>query len=126
LWFCRNKMPDHEQVCIKTINPERSVFTGKSQSLTSVPAVCVAAASAPSDRTAGAVVALEVEAAVSASLFSKQRFDFLAGSPTSSCTEQLLLACPDPSLAVSEVRFRFLKVLLDKLLSTGDNRSDIK
>jgi len=94
--------------------------------LTSLSAVSVAAASAPSDRTAGAVVALEVEAAVSAPLFSRQRFDFLAGSPTSLCTEQLVLACPYPSLAVSEARFRFLKVLLDKLLSTGDNKSDIK
>ena len=94
--------------------------------LTLLSAVSVAAASAPSDWTASAVVALEVEAAVSAPLFSKQRFDFLAGSSTSLCTEQLLLACPDPSLAVSEDRFRFLEVLLDKLLSTGDNKSVIK
>ena len=94
--------------------------------LTSLSAVSVAAASAPSDRTAGAVVALEVEAAASTPLFSKQRFDFLAGSPTSLCTEQLVLAWPDTSLAVSEDRFRFLKVLLDKLLSTADNKSDIK
>ena len=76
---------------------------------------------------ASAVVALEIEAAVSApALFSKKRFDFLGGSPTSLSTEQLLLACPDPSLAVSELRFRFLKFLLDELLSTGDNKSDIK
>ena len=94
--------------------------------LTSLSAVSVVPASAPSDRTAGAVVALEVQAAVSAPLFSKQRFDFLAGSPTSLCTEQLLLAWPEPSLAVSEARFRFLKVLLDKLLSTADKKSDIK
>ena len=94
--------------------------------LTSLSAVSVAAASAPSDKTAGAVVALEVEAAVSAPLFSKQRFDFVTGSPTSSCTEQLLLACPDHSLVVSEDRFRFLKVRLDKLLSSGANKCDIK
>jgi len=88
--------------------------------IVSLSAVSVVPASAPSDRTAGAVVALEVQAAVSAPLFSKQRFDFLAGSPKSLCTEQLLLAWPEPSLAVSEARFRFLKVLLDKLLSTAD------
>jgi len=89
-------------------------------------AVSVAVASAPSDRTAVEVVALEVEAAVSALLFSKQRFDLVTGSPTSLCIEELLLVCPFPSLAVSEARFRFLKVLLDQPLSTGDNKSDIK
>lgn len=96
--------------------------------LTSMLAASVAAASAPSDRAAGAMLALEVDAAVSAPLFSKQRFDFLTGSPISLCTEQLVLTCPDPSMAVSAVRFRFLglKLLLDKLLSTGNNKSVIK
>ena len=96
--------------------------------LTSLTAVSVAATSGPSVRTAGAAVALEVEAGVSAALFSKQRFDFLTGLPRSLCTEELVLACPQPSLAVSAARLRFLsrKVLLDKLPSTGDNKSDIK
>ena len=96
--------------------------------LTSLTAVSVAAASGPSARTAGAVVALEVEAGVSAPLFSKQRFDFLAGSPRSLCTEQLVLACPESSLAVSAARFRFLsrKDLLGKLPSTDDNKSAVK
>ena len=101
-------------------------FAALYNTLTSLSAVSVAVASAPSDRIAGAVVALEVEAAVSASMFSKQRFDFITGSPTSSCTERLPLACPDPSLIVSEDRFRFLKVRLDKLLSSGANKCDIK
>ena len=88
----------------------------------------MAAASGPSIRTAGAVVALEMEAGVSAPLFSKLRFDFLTGSPRSLCTEELVLACPEPSLAVSAARLRFLsrKALLDKLPSTGDDKSDIK
>ena len=96
--------------------------------LTSLTAVSVAAASGPSARRAGAMVALEVEAVVSAPLFSKQRFDFLTGSPRSSCTEQLVLACPEPSLAVSAACFRFRtrKALLDKLVSTGDNKSAVK
>ena len=91
--------------------------------LTSLPAVWVAAASGPSVRTTGAMVAMEVEAGVSTPLFSKQRFDFLTGAPRSWCTEQLVLACPVPSLAVSAARFRFLsrKALLDKLPSTGYN-----
>ena len=89
----------------------------------------MAAASAPSERRAGAMAALEVEAAVSAPLFSMQRFDFRTGSRRVSCKEQLLLACPDSSsMAVSAPRFRFtgLKLLLDKHLSTGDNKSAIK
>ena len=96
--------------------------------LTSLTAVSAAAASGPSARTAGAMVALEVEAGVSAPLFSKQRFDFLTGSPRSLCTEQLVLACPVSSLAVSAARFRFLsrKDLLDKLASTDDNKSALK
>ena len=96
--------------------------------LTSLTAVSVAAASGPTLRTTGAMVALEVEAGVSAPLFSKQRFDFLTGSPRSWCTEQLVLVCPEPSLAVSAARFRFLsrKALLDKLPSTDDNKSAVK
>ena len=96
--------------------------------LTSLTAVSVAAASGPSVRTAGAMVAMEVEAVVSAPLFSKQRFDFLTGSPRSWCTEQFVLACPEPSLAVSADRFRFLsrKALPDKLPSTDGNKSAVK
>ena len=96
--------------------------------LTWLTAVSVAAASGPSVRTAAAKVTLEVEAGVSAPLFSKQRFDFHTGSPRSWCTEQLVLPCPEPSLAVSAARFRFLsrKVLLDKLASTDDNKSVVK
>ena len=94
--------------------------------LTSISAVSVAAVSDPSERTAGTVVALDVEAAVSAPLLSKQRIDFITGSLTSLCTEQLVLACPGPSLAVSVARFCFLKVPLDQLLSTTANKSDIK
>ena len=96
--------------------------------LTSLTAVSEAAASGFLVRRAGAMVALEVEAGVSAPLFCKQRFDFLTGAPRSLSTEQLVLACPAPSLAVSAARFRFLsrKVLLDKLASTDDNKSVVK
>ena len=84
--------------------------------LTSLTTISVAAASGPSVRTAPAMVALEEEAGVSAPLFSKQRFDFLTGLARSLCTEQLVLPCQAPSLAVSAARFRFhsRKVLLDK------------
>ena len=104
------------------------VNVNSANTLTSLTAVSVAAASGPLVRRAGAMVALEVEGGVSAPLFCKQRFDFLTGAPRSLSTEQLVLACPAPSLAVSAARFRFLsrKVLLDKLPSTGDNNSDIK
>ena len=45
--------------------------------LTSLTAVSVAAASRPAVRTSDAMVALEIEAGVSAALFSKQRFDLI-------------------------------------------------
>ena len=87
--------------------------------LTSTLAVSVASASAPLERMAGAMVAFE-EAALSAPPFILLRFDF--------CTGLLVLACPDPLMAVLAPRFRFrpLEPLPGKFLFAGDNKSVIR
>ena len=58
-------------------------------------------------------------------MFSKHRLDFFSGSQIS---EQLLLSSAEDSMELSELLFRFLglKLLLEKLLSTVDNKIRIK
>ena len=58
-------------------------------------------------------------------MFSEHRLDFLSGSQIS---EQCLLWCSQDSMELSELLFRFLglKLLLEKLLSTVDNKIRIK
>lgn len=88
--------------------------------LTSTLAVSVASASVPLERMAGAMVAFEEEAALSALPFILLRFDL--------CTGLLVLACPHSLMAVFAPRFRFRprEPLLGKLLFTGDNKSVIR